>query len=88
MLTQKIRAAPFFIVIGDSTKDLSKVEQFSNCYRYVVLDCEANTSTVRETFLGFIPERDQSAEAVPVAEMIMSQINKAGLDISRAGSRI
>lgn len=80
-LTQEIRAAPFFSVMGDSTKDVSKVEQFSYCYRYVVLDNEANTATVRETFLGFIPERVQSAEAV--AEMIMSQINESGLDISR-----
>lgn len=80
-LTQEIRAAPFFSVIGDSTKDVSKVEQFSSCYRYVVLDCEANTASVRETFLGFVPERDQSAEAV--AEMIVGQINEAGLDISR-----
>lgn len=59
---------------------MSKVEQVSNCYRYVVLDCEANTAIVRETFLGFIPERGQSAEA---AEMVMSQTNEAGLDISR-----
>jgi hypothetical protein len=80
-LTQEIRSAAFFTITGDSTKDVSKVEQFSNCYRYVVLDFEANTATVRETFLGFIPERDQSAEAV--ADLIMSQINAAGLDILR-----
>jgi Domain of unknown function (DUF4371) len=79
-LTQEIRAAPFFSVMGDSTKDVSKVEKFSNCYRYVFLDYEANTATVRETFLSFIPERDQSAEAV--ADMIMSQMNESGLNIS------
>ena len=50
-LSQEIQPAPFFTVIGDSTKDIAKVEQFSNYYRYVHFDPETNMASVTETFL-------------------------------------
>jgi phosphoenolpyruvate carboxylase len=84
-LTKEIRAAPFFNVMGDSTTDVSKVEKFSTRYRYVFLDFEANTATVRETFLSFIPERDQSAEVV--AGMIMSEMKNLDWIFHDAGGK-
>ena len=80
-LMQEIQSAPFFTVIGDSTKDIAKVEQFSNYYRYVHFDPETNMVSVRETFLEFISEKNQHAEGV--ADMIFNNIKEAGLDISK-----
>ena len=44
---QEIQSAPLFTVIGDSTKDIAKSEQFSNYYRYVHFDPETNMVSVR-----------------------------------------
>ena len=45
-LMQEIQSAPFLTVIGDSTKYIAKVEQFSNYYRYVHFDPETNIFSV------------------------------------------
>ena len=63
-LIKEIQAAPFFSVIGERTKDISKVETFSNCYRHVIFNADVNTAVVRLTLLGFMPETNQSAEKV------------------------
>ena len=80
-LMQEIQSAPFFTVIGDSTKDIAKVEQYSNYYRYVHFDPETSTASVKKMFLGFIAGKNQSAEGV--TDMILNNIAEAGLDISK-----
>ena len=42
-LLSEIRAAPFFAVIGDTTTDVSKIDQYSHCIRYVHFDNHAKT---------------------------------------------
>ena len=75
-LIKEIQAAPFFSVIGERTKYISKIEQFSSCYRYVVFNADVNTAAVRETLLRFMPETNQSAAGVA---NIRDTIKEAGL---------
>ena len=69
------------MLLATAQKDISKVEQFRNCYLYVVFNADVNIVAVRETFLGFISEKNQSAETV--GYVIRDNIKEAELDISK-----
>ena len=47
----------------------------------MVFNADVNIAAVRETFLGFIPEKNQSAEGV--ANLIRDNVKEAELDISK-----
>ena len=47
----------------------------------MVFNADVNIAAVRETFLGFIPGKNQSAEGV--ADIIRDNIKEAELDISK-----
>ena len=47
----------------------------------MVYNEDLNTAAVTESFLGFIPEKNQSAQGV--AKMIKDNIKEAGLDIAK-----
>ena len=48
----------------------------------MVFNADVNMAAVRETFLAFIPEKNQSAEGV--ANLIWDNIKDAELDISKS----
>ena len=74
-ITDEIRRARFFSIIGDETRDVSRVEQLSLCFRYV----HPEDHTVKERFLGFTdcPQLDASA----LATQIIGEVMKLGLNI-------
>ena len=80
-LVNEIKKAPFFAIIGDTTTDISKVDQYSNVIRYVYFDPDNKIVEVRETFLGFHAVHDQSAEGI--TDMIYGILNRSGLDIQK-----
>ena len=80
-LVNEIKKAPFFAIIGDTTTDISKVDQYSNVIRYVYFDPENKIVEVRETFLGLHAVHDQSAEGI--TDMIYGISNRSGLDIQK-----
>lgn len=65
----EIRSAPFFSLILDTTQDISKIEQLSVTFRYVVLKKNKNNEIIqvecKESFTGFYPiVHDRSAEGL------------------------
>lgn len=54
-----IQKAPFFSIILDTTQDISKIDQLSIIIRYITN--ENQNLKIRESFLGFIEMKGQSA---------------------------
>ena len=50
-LLSKIRMAPFFVLIGDTTIDMWKIDQYSNCIRYVHFQNSAESVEGEKPFL-------------------------------------
>lgn len=65
----------FFTVLADETTDISRVEQFSLCIRYVDLDLYL----VREDFLKFVPVVDVTGNGL--VTVLKNQLQKLGLDM-------
>ncbi len=70
----EVKCATFFTVIGDETTDVSNIEQFTFCLRYVFED------KVQERFISFIPAKDRTGEGL--AQLILEELRKLGLDPS------
>ncbi|CAF4745198.1 unnamed protein product, partial [Rotaria sp. Silwood2] len=68
----EVKHATFFTVIGDETTDVSYIEQFTFCLRYVFED------TVQEKLISFIPAQDRTGESL--ARLILEELRKLGLD--------
>ena len=77
-LLSEIRTAPFFALIRDTAIDMSKVDQHSNCIRYV-LENSTKSVEVRETFLGFYALQNQSAEGF--VDLVCGFLKDASIDI-------
>lgn len=65
----------FFTVLADETTDISRIEQFSLCIRYIDLELYV----VREDFLSFVPVHDVTG--VGLARTIKDQLQNLGLDL-------
>ena len=52
----------------------------------MIFNADVNIAAVRETFLGFNPEKNQSAEGV--ANIIRDNIKEAELDIKMSRARL
>lgn len=74
-IIEKIRKAKFFTVLADETTDISRVEQFSMCVRY--LDSENN---IREDFLIFVPVHDVSGPGL--ASSLKDTLINLGLELN------
>lgn len=74
-IVTEAKAAPFFAVIADETRDLSVREQLSVCIRYVF------NETVNERFTGFTALKELDSAAV--ANAVLEQLRKVGLDTSK-----
>ena len=69
--------AHFFTILADETTDVSTTEQLSICVRFV--DTSGSQVKLREDFLGFIAVTSTTGESI--AEVILSALEKRGLDI-------
>jgi hypothetical protein len=80
-LLSEIRTAPFFAIIGDTTIDMSKIDQYSNCIRYLHFENSTKSVEVRETFLGFYALQNQSAEGF--VDLVCGLLKDASIDINK-----
>ncbi|KAJ8883364.1 hypothetical protein PR048_015207 [Dryococelus australis] len=71
-VVERIKMAKFFTVLGDETTDISRVEQFSLCVRYVDIDIV----DIREDFLTFVSVYD--VNGARIAPTIKTELQKAG----------
>lgn len=55
-IISKINQAKFFSILADETTDISGIEQFSSCVRYV--EKSDKSEILREDFLKFVPVED------------------------------
>ncbi|XP_028417041.1 zinc finger MYM-type protein 1-like [Dendronephthya gigantea] len=72
---EKIKVAPCFTLIFDTTSDICRVDQISIVVRWV--DMEA--ATVVETFLGFIPAK-QGGTAKALTDTVLDYLRRIGWD--------
>jgi len=72
-IVDKINQSKGFSVLADESTDISSIEQFSICVRY--LDFEPNNC---ENFLGFVPVTDVSGQAL--ANSIKNYLIDIGVD--------
>ncbi|KAJ8931949.1 hypothetical protein NQ314_015090 [Rhamnusium bicolor] len=56
LIVKKIEKSKFYSVLADETTDISRIEQFSLCIRYV--DEDEDGMKLREDFLTFVPVHD------------------------------
>ncbi|MES9906785.1 MAG: DUF4371 domain-containing protein [Sedimenticola sp.] len=69
----------YFGLIADEATDVSTKEQLSICVRF--LDESGDDPRIREEFIGLVKADSVKGEAV--AQLIISELDKCGLDISR-----
>ncbi|CAF3302063.1 unnamed protein product [Rotaria sp. Silwood2] len=75
----EVKHATFFTVIGDETMDVSNIEQFTFCLRYVYED------KVQEKFISFVSAEDRTGEGL--ARLILQELKNLGLDPNFMGGQ-
>ncbi|KAM9330997.1 zinc finger MYM-type protein 1-like [Gastrophryne carolinensis] len=83
-IVSEIKNSQFYSVIMDTTQDISKIDQLSQVFRYVIEredNLRATGIKIEEAFLGFKPIEDQSAAGLE--NSILESIEKKGLDLSK-----
>ncbi|XP_031327454.1 52 kDa repressor of the inhibitor of the protein kinase-like [Photinus pyralis] len=74
----EVKDAKFFSILADETSDVSTMEQFSLCLRYLKRDAESKY-TICEKFLEFVPVTSTTGEAL--ANTIETVLRENNLDI-------
>lgn len=74
-ILDRVKKSVFFTILADETTDISRVEQFSFCVRYI----DNESMDLREDFLTFVPVYDVTGAGI--ANTIQSQIKRFGLDL-------
>ncbi|GBM78448.1 hypothetical protein AVEN_96780-1 [Araneus ventricosus] len=72
-----VRKSIFYSVLVDETTDISQIEQFSLCVRYV----EDQKYKIREDFLTFIPFYDVTGAGL--ANTLLQTLSILGLDLKK-----
>lgn len=67
----------FYSVLADETTDISQVEQFSLCLRYV----DEDSFKIREDFLMFVPVQEVTGSAL--AKTVLETLSSLGLDLNK-----
>ncbi|KAK9719948.1 protein of unknown function (DUF4371) [Popillia japonica] len=62
LIVKKIEKSKFCSVLADETTDISRIEQFSRCIRYV--DKDKDGMKLREDYLTFVPVHDLAGAAL------------------------
>lgn len=81
ILTEEIRNSHCFTIVMDSTQDITKLDQVSFIFRYVVVNYDKHTIDVKESFLGFYKLTKHGAE--DHVNLIYDVLNKCNLDIKK-----
>lgn len=73
-ITDEVRKTKYFAILADETTDVSKVEQFSLCIRYV----DDEKYEIVERFLEFVPLN--STTGMNMANVILDKLNEMGIE--------
>lgn len=76
-IVENVRKSIFYSVLADETTDISQIEQFSLCVRYV----EDQSYKIREDFLTFVPVYDVTGAAL--ANTVLETLSSLGLDLKK-----
>ncbi|GBN31399.1 Zinc finger MYM-type protein 1 [Araneus ventricosus] len=76
-IVRNVRKSIFYSVLADETTDISQIEQFSLCVRYV----EDQSYKIREDFLTFVPVYDVTGAGL--ANTILETLSILGLDLKK-----
>lgn len=74
-LVRKVNDAKCFSVLADETADVSGIEQFSLCVRYL----DGDVGKIREDFLQFVPVYDVTGQGL--AKVITESLSSFGIDL-------
>ncbi|GBN40674.1 hypothetical protein AVEN_128616-1 [Araneus ventricosus] len=72
-----VRKSIFYSVLADETTDISQIEQFSLCVRYV----EDQSYKIREHFLTFVPFYDVTGAGLD--NTVLETLSITGLDLKK-----
>ncbi|GBN83750.1 Zinc finger MYM-type protein 1 [Araneus ventricosus] len=76
-IVRNVRKSIFYSVLADETTDISQIEQFSLCARYV----EDQSYKIREDFLTFVPVYDITGAGL--ANTVLETLSILGLDLKK-----
>lgn len=76
-ICEKIKKTKFFVILADETTDVSRIEQFSLCIRYLDVDI----LKIREDFLQFVPVHNTTGSEL--AKTIISTLRALGLNLQQ-----
>lgn len=76
-IIKRISQSKYFTILADETTDISQIEQFSLCARYV--SESENGPVLMEDFLTFVPVSDVTGEGL--ARVIEEKLTTLGLDL-------
>lgn len=71
-ILSEIREAKYYAILFDSTPDIAHIDQMTEIIRYIKIDNDK--IEVKESFLGFLPMREKSAEKI--TEMILKSLDE------------
>lgn len=80
-ICNKINKAKYFTILADKTTDISQIEQFSLCIRYLE-EFSENNDMIREDFLQFVPV--QSTVGSELTNILIGTLTALGLDMEYA----
>lgn len=80
-ICNKINKAKYFTILADETTDISRIEQFSLCVRYLE-EIDTNNYMIREDFLQFVPVH--STVGSELTNILISSLTALGLDLKYA----
>ncbi|XP_077292326.1 zinc finger MYM-type protein 1-like [Arctopsyche grandis] len=82
---KEINISPFYSIIIDGTQDLSKIEQVSVVFRYIVVQKDEIQRPIdveiKESFVGFFNVKNRSADGLK--KIILDLLTSKGLDIAK-----
>ncbi|GBM46638.1 Zinc finger MYM-type protein 1 [Araneus ventricosus] len=76
-IVRNVRKSIFYSVLADETTDISQIEQFSLCVRYV----EDQSYKIREDFLTFVHVNDVTGAGL--ANTVLETLSILGLDLKK-----
>lgn len=85
-ICSRIKRAKYYTILADETTDISRIEQFSLCIRYLHEDCSSSENSksidLREDFIQFVPVHNTTG--AELAKSIVSTLTTFGLDLKYA----
>ena len=68
-----------FTILADETSDISSIEQFALCIRYIE-STDVNNFKIVENFLKFVPVESTSGQNL--ADVLLTTLNSCGININ------